>query len=1136
MDALLQASADNGYLPGYFWLPWKSRGSVLKIGEPSSDVEPGHDPDRERQPGLIILKSVYKFDEVIYLFVVGETATEGVDGAQLQNSFIYESQLQTALGSHFSRGNSPKKIRVAIVGPTFSGSAASLRAGIDAAAESSDLRTAEFHIAGATYTSFPVKLLTRNEKSDPPPPPAISYISFGYDSDYATKTFLEQLDRSGYDLARVALLVEDNTAYASGLIASEKQRQSKNGENLPLTIRFPREISSLRNAPGAADQSGSDLPGAISPYLRFSVKDYSNTRDSIAVFSREITPLSQEAQLMTIARQLHRNRTQFVVLSASNVLDLIFLAQFLHRACPEATLVFSGDLLTVREIDSVPFVGSISINPYPLIGLGRSARPGRPVRTYTSSYSYSYYNAVSYTLWENGLHQPDDTLPVLEGYRNLLNRDAHQPPLWATAVGNDGYYPLGILRPCSSGDEAILPRIENKDPREMGKPRPQVCGANTDAIAQVTIYPSRLWDLACFVVIGLCLFHAIMLQVAGYWSPLSRDLAVGDNDLPQRRTLYIHVAIGMLFAMTFVVSFPVLWLWIKGGGNPLSTSLSIVALSSGFLAVLSTLSKTRQYLCWHGPSLWSSEQNIALRFACDGIHRNFYLFLNLILLMAIAAILCLWSYSCFTGSFVDHSPDFAGLSFCFRSINPGTGISPLEPVLLLILGWYTWALMQTKRLRFSESARPRLPKRLDDPVASRLFLSDDELAHCRTPIDSCLYNNITCLFITRQIFKRFFWFRRPTRTELPAQAEAAVPTQEPDSRDTIGVDITLTLVSGSGLALLTLFAHVRSIDHFVWNTGPSLPSPYEFLFIALLSTLIAVCLAGWLRMIVIWRALRRGVLERLENLPIRFAFSRIKGMAWITMLRHGGLEQQWRDISRSIESMSNLSHQPDFPSAERQQLYTQYGALMSHIAQFRERIANPAARPAKPDYESVKGVEETIAAFSQFLLSSILIPHWQNERNGPVEGRETEHAGAPDTPLPEGILAAEEFLVIRYISLITAVLANLRYLMTFVSVSFVLAFLACNLSSFQPRRLLDWSFTVLLAILGLGVIAVFAQMHRNTILSRITDTNANQLGWDFYFRIVSFGALPVLTWLAYQFPDFGTKIYRFIEPAVPVIK
>jgi hypothetical protein len=93
-----------------------------------------------------------------------------------------------------------------------------------------------------------------------------------------------------------------------------------------------------------------------------------------------------------------------------------------------------------------------------------------------------------------------------------------------------------------------------------------------------------------------------------------------------------------------------------------------------------------------------------------------------------------------------------------------------------------------------------------------------------------------------------------------------------------------------------------------------------------------------------------------------------------------------------------------------------------------------------------------------------------------------------------------------------------------------------NCSSFQPRKLLDWCFTFFLAILGGGVIAVFAQMHRNAILSRITDTRANELGSDFYFRVVSFGALPVITWLAYQFPDFGNMIYRFIEPVVPVIK
>ncbi len=61
-------------------------------------------------------------------------------------------------------------------------------------------------------------------------------------------------------------------------------------------------------------------------------------------------------------------------------------------------------------------------------------------------------------------------------------------------------------------------------------------------------------------------------------------------------------------------------------------------------------------------------------------------------------------------------------------------------------------------------------------------------------------------------------------------------------------------------------------------------------------------------------------------------------------------------------------------------------------------------------------------------------------------------------------------------------------------------------------------------------------MHRNPILSRITDTKANELGGDFYLRVVSFGILPVLTWLAYEFPDIGNLISKFLLPGVPVIK
>jgi hypothetical protein len=61
-------------------------------------------------------------------------------------------------------------------------------------------------------------------------------------------------------------------------------------------------------------------------------------------------------------------------------------------------------------------------------------------------------------------------------------------------------------------------------------------------------------------------------------------------------------------------------------------------------------------------------------------------------------------------------------------------------------------------------------------------------------------------------------------------------------------------------------------------------------------------------------------------------------------------------------------------------------------------------------------------------------------------------------------------------------------------------------------------------------------MHRDPILSRITDTTPNELGLDFYIRIISFGAVPVLTWLAYNFPTLGGTLLKILRPGVDVMK
>jgi hypothetical protein len=61
-------------------------------------------------------------------------------------------------------------------------------------------------------------------------------------------------------------------------------------------------------------------------------------------------------------------------------------------------------------------------------------------------------------------------------------------------------------------------------------------------------------------------------------------------------------------------------------------------------------------------------------------------------------------------------------------------------------------------------------------------------------------------------------------------------------------------------------------------------------------------------------------------------------------------------------------------------------------------------------------------------------------------------------------------------------------------------------------------------------------MHRNPLLSRITDKAAHELGSAFYLRVAAFGALPLITWLATQYPSIGGMVYSVLKPGLDVMK
>jgi hypothetical protein len=159
--AMLDAANDNNYVSSYHWLPWKNRIRAMKGPESAGDGEPGHDPEREREPGLLILRPGRapppgSFNKVIYIFLVAETPARGVDGFQLQRAFLYEKQLKSALKADdkFSTG---AKCSIAIIGPNYSGSSVSMRAAIEAARKNANLAPdTQFDLTGATSTQLAV--------------------------------------------------------------------------------------------------------------------------------------------------------------------------------------------------------------------------------------------------------------------------------------------------------------------------------------------------------------------------------------------------------------------------------------------------------------------------------------------------------------------------------------------------------------------------------------------------------------------------------------------------------------------------------------------------------------------------------------------------------------------------------------------------------------------------------------------------------------------------------------------------------------------------------------------------------------------------------------------------------------------
>jgi hypothetical protein len=193
------------------------------------------------------------------------------------------------------------------------------------------------------------------------------------------------------------------------------------------------------------------------------------------------------------------------------------------------------------------------------------------------------------------------------------------------------------------------------------------------------------------------------------------------------------------------------------------------------------------------------------------------------------------------------------------------------------------------------------------------------------------------------------------------------------------------------------------------------------------------------------------------------------------------------------------------------------------------------ARKGRQLEDLMKGVEslqKEMAKTGAILINGMLKPLWDEDEMPVVSSDEQ----IVKPPLPTYRAMAEEYVALVYVNFLVSVLLRIRTLVISAGGMYVFLVLSMNTYPFEPHPALQTLAVVLLVIMGAAVGYVYAEMHREAILSRLTSTLPGELGIDFWIKFASAAAIPVFSLLAAQFPGINQFLFSWLEPALQAMK
>jgi hypothetical protein len=1180
MEAIQQAAQDENFVYDSSWLPWQMEEQIFeRIGD--QDEADERKDLREDQPGIILFRRDGYKDRLV-VFVVGEEATSGIHRLQFKHAVNWISNLG---GSHFS-----------ILGPSFSGSLQSLKEllsdpttmglisppkkwqgplEIHSGSVTSDKAVNEFQgplkSTAVANTANPTNVNFDAWK--------VQFHSFVASDDEFLNDYCRYLkgpDKGNAEAEnnrkeeiekKVAFISEDETAYGS----SGQDNNTPGDSPCPNALRlyYPRDISQLRSAyqsQSIFDYDSQQEAGHPRTKLPSDLADPSNKEhDTIPSFSGSQAPLSEEATLLGIVAALKAHRSEYLLLRCSNTLDPLFLSKFFQRLYPQGRVVIVGsDLLFQRERGLTGVNGIMMLSTYPLLPLGQdwtkwaNQSPPSDKAQPKAVHSHRIFGEDSiqgtYTALRFLLHDIDKPCahdickPFLQGdfLPAYVSRSGPEipdyaapawlvesctgdgecakylrPAVWLSVMGKDSFYPVGAFVKTGNNDAKECPTKSSQPNGCESKPECKAELQPNSKTLRGDINGPEFWVLPtemkiCWLaVFGLAVAHLVFCSIASFTAkPAFRahfaipPFSSGLGAWTHRSLIGIGSASIAMLAMTCAWGCGAFaaepadylhsrrWLWLFIG-------ISLTALTAVLANHAAAARLERNMIADEDASHLGRGDELRKISAALFAPR-------VTLPVAVFTFLVGGFYLLFPWWYGTELKGPTGIPAYWRAVHVASGVSQIVPIFFLLAGFYLWFWYALHGLALFGPDRPRLPQR------ESLRLSKE----VHTPQE--------------RIWLAMF-----------SEENAAAPLE------------TLALPLSSGTLIFAGVAAViiplASLTFSRETPIRSLAATHYGLVISIfLDLFISLMLAETWQLLRTWNRLRQ-LLVFLDRLSLRRTLQALRGFSWGSVWKMSGnvLEVRYKLLSRQIESLNHLQKSVDALLPESDDAYAAgqcagavtetRGALQKFASWYAENYVKPEAG----NLRCLENFQKRIAELAGLLIANVLIPAWHAESRSlvldltsPNEDTENKSKLSERVPLSEHehVRNAEELVCLVYLGFAQNILGRIRTLVLGTVFLFVAATLSVDFYPFDPRNTIARVMIVLFAVVGSAIIYVYADIHRDSTLSHVTNTNPGELGTDFWFKLVPLGIGPVVGLLATSFPGIADFLLSWVEPGLASLK